>query len=113
MKAAPLGEILSFAPDANAKHLDAFVKFHNTNLHVYDLFRKLAARVKRLNKKTSARTIIERMRWEYEFELNTPDAFKLNNNYTPLYARLLMFNEPAFEGFFETRELIAGRIISA
>jgi hypothetical protein len=31
------------------------------------------------------------------------DIFKLNNNYTALYARLLMDNEPELDDFFETR----------
>ena len=31
-------------------------------------------------------------------------AFKLNNNFTAHYARLLMAQEPDLEGFFETRE---------
>ena len=33
------------------------------------------------------------------------DQFRLNNNWTGMYARLLMENEPTLAGLFETREL--------
>lgn len=32
------------------------------------------------------------------------DKYKLNNNYTRHYSRLLMSREPELEGFFEVRE---------
>jgi len=34
----------------------------------------------------------------------TGKPYKLNNNLTPFYARLLMENEPRLVGFFHTRE---------
>jgi hypothetical protein len=35
----------------------------------------------------------------------TADDFKLNNDFTSRYARLLMQSEPELDGFFEVREL--------
>ena len=37
----------------------------------------------------------------------TGDDFKINNDFTAHYARLLMREHPALEGFFETREIRA------
>jgi hypothetical protein len=38
--------------------------------------------------------------------VETTDAeWKLNNNWTPYYARKLMANEPELKGFFEIRPL--------
>jgi hypothetical protein len=49
-----------------------------------------------------------KMLWEalrYQSALQTRgEPYKLNNNYTALYARMLMENEPELRGFFETRE---------
>jgi len=38
-------------------------------------------------------------------ETQDPDGWKLNNNYTSRYARLVMDECPDLDGFFNTREL--------
>ena len=53
----------------------------------------------------SARTIVERMRWELTFGRVGGEAFKINDHYTPYLARELMSQYPEFEGFFKVRQL--------
>jgi hypothetical protein len=73
--------------------------------HIYEKFRELA--LVKLNagfKKYSARTIVERMRWDYELP-TTGDPFKINDDFVPIYARLLIYHEPRFTDFFELRQV--------
>ena len=46
--------------------------------------------------------IFEVIRWEYD--LKTTGDFKLNNNYTAWYARLVMERNPSLDGFFQLRK---------
>ena len=48
----------------------------------------------------------ERMRWDF-FVTNRNDDFKLNNDFTSRYARLIAQNEPDLVGMFEVRRLRA------
>lgn len=79
-----------------------FQRFHRRNPHVYDLLRKMALALYKNNQRMGMKGLFEVLRWNYMFTTSDPD-FKLNNNYTSLYARLLMEQEPALRGFFETR----------
>lgn len=45
----------------------------------------------------------ERLRWEHAIG-NIGGVFKLNNNFTSLYARYIMEVGPLYAGMFETRE---------
>jgi len=83
---------------------ETFEMFHEYNPHVYDLLLDYALTVKRAGRKVGMKAIFERLRWDYLVHTNSNSGFKLNNNYTSLYARKLMDNEPELEGFFETRE---------
>ena len=80
-----------------------FQEYHEANPHVYSGLKELALRLKRRGRQHyGIKALFEVMR--YERALTTVgDEFKLNNNYTSLYARLLMDNEPELKGFFETR----------
>jgi hypothetical protein len=49
--------------------------------------------------------IWEAMRWERFLLTKDIEKYKLNNNYPSRYARLIVENNPEFEGFFETRKL--------
>lgn len=70
---------------------------------IYELLVELTRDVKRRGKTTySMKAIFERARWHFEIERGEDD-FKLNNNYTALYAREIMQREPDLSGFFETR----------
>ena len=76
---------------------EAWKQFHEENPHVYALFKRFAAEAKARRDRFSARVIWERMRWYTSIE--TADDYKLNNNHAPYYARLLMLEDPAYEGF--------------
>jgi hypothetical protein len=52
--------------------------------------------------KLGIKTLYERARWE--IALATTDAdFKLNNNFTAWYSRLIMAQEPDLAGLFDLR----------
>lgn len=51
----------------------------------------------------SARTVIERVRWDTMLKENGCGEFKINNNVAPKLARRFMSRYPGYEGFFRTR----------
>ena len=83
--------------------LERFRQWHSENPQIYQQFKKLAYEMLSTGRKRySARTIIEVMRWHYD--LNTRgDTFEINDNFTPIYVRLLIYHHPEFNDFFELR----------
>ncbi len=81
---------------------ETFELFHERNPHVYEMLREYALMVKRAGGRIGMRALFERLRWDYLI-YTTSTTYKLNNNYTPLYARMLMEQEPELAGFFEIR----------
>lgn len=81
----------------------AFREFHCDNPKVYHELVRLARRLHiRGRKHYGIKALFEVVR--YDLALETTDAeFKLNNNFTALYARLIMREIPDLAGFFETR----------
>lgn len=81
-------------------------KFHEwlvDNHHVYYAFVKEAFKVKGAGfKHYSARTIIHVLRHHSAIS-ETGGEWKINNNYSPYLARLVMREYPEFEGFFDLR----------
>ena len=86
---------------------DNFNAFHNKNPHVYKSLVDMAKeyRLQRRSSRVGIATLWEALRWSYL--ITTDDAFKLNNSYRALYARLIMANEPELSGLFETRRRIS------
>lgn len=86
-----------------------FTKYDEENPHIWQEFLKIArqAKVKGFTR-YSAKGIFEIIRWETGVTGN--DAFKVNNNYTPDYARkaATLFPEE-FADFFRVREVRAPR----
>lgn len=86
---------------------ESFKEFHKSNPFVYDKLREMALQTKAAgHKRYSIRTLYHVMRWHAALETTDPE-FKLNNNHTPFYARLLMAREPELADFFTTRESVA------
>ena len=87
-----------------------FARFHTKHPEVYEALRTLAFQAKdRGRTKLSIGMLFEVVRWEWTI-LGLPDEselWKLNNNYRSRYARLLMDENPALDGIFETRVLTA------
>ena len=91
----------------------AFWAFHHDNPQVYDALRRLALNlVERGHDHYGIKALCEVVRFEHVMATND-SAFKINNNYTALYARMLMKREPRLDGFFEVRERISRRHIMA
>lgn len=56
--------------------------------------------------KLGIKTLYERARWEIALATTDPD-FKLNNNFTAFYARLIMRREPDLADLFDLRHSAA------
>jgi len=85
--------------------LGRFNKYHKANPHVYAEFVKQATEMKKHASKCSAWLIIAKIRWDHKVKAGDGEEFKINNDYIAIYARLLIYNLPEFEGFFELKEM--------
>lgn len=104
---------------AHASGIDvAFYQFHQHNPKVYELLVKFARQAKAAGrKKFGMKMLFERVRWFEFVETKDSTGFRLNNNYTSRYARLMDKQERCstdcegcddtncLVGLFETREL--------
>lgn len=82
---------------------DDFLKYHHDNPEIYRAFKRYAFRaINRGYRHWGAKSVFEVIRWETGLTGN--DDFKVNNNYTALYARMFMDEYPQYAGFFRTRE---------
>ncbi len=84
-----------------------FKKFHAENPHIWEMFVKYTKDLTDAGlQHYSARGVMHRVRWEAGIK-SSSDPFKINNDFTPYYARLFMREFPKHDGFFKTRELIS------
>lgn len=84
--------------------MDKFEKFHRENPHIYAALRLMSIQLEEAGfQRWSMKGLFEALRYQQALKTRG-ESFKLNNNYTALYARLLMDNEPRLEGFFEIRQ---------
>lgn len=82
---------------------DRFIAFHRANPEVYSKLRQLALQLRGSgHKHYGINGLIEVLRWHTALKTTDP-VYKINNNYAPYYARMLMRNESALIGFFRTR----------
>ena len=86
---------------------EQFNAFHETNPVVLDELIELADELLLHGyNRGSMKMLFEVLRWERMLKTDDPSSeFKLNNNYTSHYARLVARTHPRFEEFFETRNL--------
>ncbi|MDF9717378.1 hypothetical protein [Nocardioides sp. ChNu-99] len=88
-----------------AAHLtpaERFELFHATNPHVADALERLAAQWLRHHDRVGIKALFERLRWESGIQ-TAGDPYRLNNNYTAFYARLLIDRRPEWRDCFATR----------
>lgn len=92
--------------DRDATIEEKFMAFHQANPHVYEAMREMALELKaRGFQQWGVKALYEVLRFEYAMQTSHEQGeFRLNNNYTALYSRMLMDNEPELLGFFEVRE---------
>lgn len=89
-----------------------FKTFHQKNPHIYKEFTALAYDMRNTGRtRYSGRTIIEKMRWDYDIKTKG-DVFKVNDDFVPIYVRVLIHERPEFETFFELRRVRSKGIIS-
>lgn len=55
-------------------------------------------------KNYGARSIFELIRWHTGVNAEFPEGFKVNNTFTPHYARKFMREHPEHDGYFRIRE---------
>ena len=85
---------------------ERFWDFHEENPEVFAELCKLALRAKRRGlPHYSMKGLFELVRWHVAMRTRGQEPFKLNNDFTSRYARLLMDAEPELKGFFETRRI--------
>jgi hypothetical protein len=86
-----------------------FREFHAKNPKVYAAMVRLARQAKgRGRTKVGIELLANVVRWEMWMNTTDPNSdFKLNSNYKPFYARLIMQQEPDLVGFFDTRNMWA------
>jgi len=87
------------------KVLGRFREYHKSNPHVYRLFKKLAFEMSETGRKQySAEVIVNVMRWHHDLN-SKGDPFKINNDFKPMYARLLVHRHPELGEFFHFRRV--------
>lgn len=93
-----------FTPTGRDRTRADFEAFHAAHPEAFDLFLSFVRELRAQGvRKSSARMIVERMRWECAVNPDRHGGFKLNDHIAPHYARLAMERDPALRGFFETR----------
>jgi hypothetical protein len=86
---------------------ERFEAFHAANPHVAALLADMALALRHGGRTHyGIKALVEVLRFQYAVQTRG-DAFKINNDFTAHYARLLMREHPELEGFFETREIRA------
>ena len=86
---------------------DAFDDYHRDNPQVFEAFKAASVKLKQNGRKHfGAKCIIEYIRFQTAIADKTGrDKFKINNNYTSRYVRLLERERPEFVGFFAKRTI--------
>jgi len=84
---------------------DKFTAYHNANPSVWVEFEKLANRLwDRGIKHYGSKGICEVIRYHTQIDARPGDKFKVNNNYSPMYAKLYLLKHPDRKEFFDCRE---------
>lgn len=87
-----------------------FKQFHAENPEIFTEFLALARKIKNTGrKKYSAEAILQVLRWHRDIQ-TTGEPYKISNNFRSMYARLLVYNYPEFQGFFTMHGLEDNRV---
>lgn len=83
--------------------MDKFLKYHTENPSIYKKFEELTLQaIDKGFEHYGAKGIFELIRWHSKGKEKS-DGFKINNIYTPHYARLFEQKHPDKAGFFRKR----------
>lgn len=93
-------------PDPAPTIAERFTAFHEANPWVADALVRLALDlVHRGQKRIGVKMLWEVLRWHHIRYVSTGEPFKLNNDFTAHYARLLVEQHTELADVFETRKL--------
>lgn len=81
---------------------ERFALFHEQNPHVAKALEALAGQWLARHERASMKALFERLRWESGLQTHG-EAYRLNNDYTALYARLLIERRPEWAAAFTLR----------
>lgn len=91
---------------ADATIEERFWAYHRANPAVYGYLCQFAQGAAEAGfPRYSIKALIERVRYHVEVEVRSTDGFKINNDFSSRYARLLMDEGVVPNGFFATRTL--------
>lgn len=108
----PIQESNSSCPPELDRIERDFYAFHLANPKVYEALLELALRLRRQGRRHyGIKALYEVMRFEQAMSGRSGATWQLNNDWTCLYARLLMQNEPELRGFFKTRQRRTPRFV--
>lgn len=97
-----------FTIDRHASIQERFEAFHEANPQVYEALVKMARKLVAMGrKKIGIAMLFEVLRWNHAIRTVGDVDFKLNDNFTSRYARLIASQEPDLAGVFELRQLKA------
>ena len=83
-----------------------FDTFHAANPWVWREYERYALKLAvRGVKRYGSKTIYEHLRYVHDLQTESDDGLKLNNNYTPYYARLFKQEHPEYGEFFAFRRV--------
>ena len=84
----------------------SFRQFHADNPHVLDELEYLARTWFEAGKPTiGMKFLCEVIRWQRSLKLKSHDEFKINNNFTAHYARMIIARNPTWAGRIRVRAL--------
>jgi hypothetical protein len=86
---------------------EKFDEYHRLNPQVYRALEQMAGDlINKGRRKVGIKMLMEVLRWNYQMQTQDPNSdFKINNNYAPYYARLLIQNNPTWVDVFELRTI--------
>ncbi len=94
-------------PNSQLEDIQArFAEFHRSNPIVYQKLVQYARQAKAAGHgKIGIKLLLERFRWFALVETNDQHGYKINNDYSSRYARLIAEQEPDLAEMFNFREL--------
>jgi hypothetical protein len=88
---------------------ERFKRFHSANPHIYAALVNLARafRAKRGSRKLGMKMLYEVLRWNYYMTTDSDEEYKLSNDFSACYSRLIMEQEPDLAEIFNKRFSVA------
>jgi hypothetical protein len=85
--------------------IKAFKEYHEKHPDIFEEFRKYSIEMRNTGRAHyGSQSILEKIRWHVD--MMYPDQhFKVNNNFSGMYARLMIQCYPEFKEFFRTRKV--------